>query len=284
MLFLCILAPAECQWSSIASNHDGTQVYFVTRLRQEGSAQPLYGKLFIAAPSGIRPLLIRNRDVTPFGVGSALYSTNAYDVIGVDVPPDVSRLAVVATGECHILSAICDGAEIATTTVYDATGTGIDFPGRGRLSPNGEWLSLIEIPWALFGLGPTQASVSNLATNSSSNFSFPNLNSDYKNGSIANNGEFAYGGGTKGLTLKAIGEPITSIANQAAVARLDASGTTLLSGRCTSARVVAWWIATRRLRRLPGLWLHHYPYSGWLLRQLLQPVHLPSAVRRLGVS
>jgi hypothetical protein len=95
-LLFWIALPVTGQWTSLATNVDGTQVYFVSSFQQTGSNQPGWGKLFIADQSGVRPILIRNRDIG--GLPSNFYVTNAYDVIGVAVASELSRLAVVATG------------------------------------------------------------------------------------------------------------------------------------------------------------------------------------------
>jgi len=219
---------APGQWTSLASNRDASQVYFVTRLVQQGSSQPLYGKLFLADWSGIHALLIRNRDVTPFaGLNTNSFTTNSYNILSVDVASDVSRLAVVATFECQLTSTLCSGSDTATT-VYDSNGQGIDLAGRGRLSPDGKWLSLITTSRLVFGIGPTPASVQNLVTGISSAFFFPNRNRDHQNGSVADNGSFVFGSGIEGLSFAANDTPVIKLAAAADTARIDASGRTVI--------------------------------------------------------
>jgi len=206
LMFWVALTPAAAQWASLATNNDGTQVYFVSTLQQSGSTQPAWGKLFIADQSGVHALLIRNRDIVGTDIPplTNFILTNAYNVLGVDVATDVSRLSVVATGVCTISSGICDYSDIpTTTTVYDANGNGTNYPGRGRLSPNGNWLSL----FVDTTISPFPVSILNLNTNSTNMFSVESGNADYTSGTIANNGDFAFGGSIAGETIAPTGGP-----------------------------------------------------------------------------
>jgi uncharacterized protein (TIGR03437 family) len=237
LVFLATVTPAAAQWTSLATNNDGSQVYFVSTLQQSGSTQLAWGKLFIADQSGVRALLIRNRDIVATNIPplTNFIVTNAYNVLGVDVATDGSRLSVAATGVCTISSGICDYSDIPTaTTVYDANGNGTNYPGRGRLSPNGEWLSL----FVDTTISPFPVSILNLNTNSTNMFPVESDSSDYTSGTIANNGEFAFGGSTAGETIApAGGQPIV-LAGQSVSARLDAAGDTLVWIQTTDTRQV----------------------------------------------
>src|SRR5260221_221596 len=140
ILMTCAALPVFPQFSSFASGFDGLRLYFTTELRQAGADQPIYGKAFIADANGIRPLLIRNRDVFPDRTFSENgFTTNFYNLAGISVASDVSQMAIVGLRECiGLTSGLCQYPD--STTVYDPRGEAV-FSAVGHLavSPNGRW-------------------------------------------------------------------------------------------------------------------------------------------------
>lgn len=141
-LWLLTATSLSAQFTSLSTTIDGSQLYFTTDLRQAGAGQPAYGKAFVADASGVRPLLIRNRDLTfmdPFNFQPDGYRTNYYDLTSISAAGNVSALAVSGFRYCEII----DGRYCAfqnETTVYNSRGE-IAFEGNGivALSRNGKW-------------------------------------------------------------------------------------------------------------------------------------------------
>jgi hypothetical protein len=100
-----------------------------------------WGKLFILDASGLRPLLIRHRDVKIDG-------TNGYDLRAGTFSSDGSWLAVTGRAECMGTSGICGPRDENVTTLYDWTGTArLTVPGVVQFSPNGRWLATAMRGW-----------------------------------------------------------------------------------------------------------------------------------------
>jgi hypothetical protein len=141
-ILLWLALPAPAQFSSFVTTYDGSRLYFTSQLWQRGTDQPNHGKLFVADESGVRQLLIRNRDVTYYrDLGPGEYwSTNYYDIFGVEAPGDVSTLAVFARRYCNISSGMCYYSDQTQTTVYNSRGEeALKQEGRMRMSPDGKW-------------------------------------------------------------------------------------------------------------------------------------------------
>src|SRR5258708_31068911 len=115
--------PAAAQFASLSTTHDGSVLFFTTPLSQTGSGQPDYGKVFIVDGNGVRPLLVRNRDVYMFPPVIFLhaFTTNAYYLDNVSTAGDISQLAIEGLGECSGLTAALCGTR-NYTTVYNARG------------------------------------------------------------------------------------------------------------------------------------------------------------------
>lgn len=128
---------AFAQFDSLSTNFDGSRLYFTSVLQQSGTEQPDSGKAFVADAAGIRPLLVRNREVFP-GLPNTL-TTNFYNLVGVDIAANTSHLAIVGSRECLGLPlATCRASD--QTTVYNTRGEEVfSTSGYLALSPNGRW-------------------------------------------------------------------------------------------------------------------------------------------------
>jgi uncharacterized protein (TIGR03437 family) len=142
-LFAWALVPAFAQFGSLATNHDGSRVYFVSNLRQTGTNQPPWGKVFVADAAGIWPLAIRNRDVN--WVSPSGYITNPFNLTAVAIAHDESRLALLGGPDCNYGSP-CSLIDLSQTDIYDSTGQDtLTIPGRrANISPNGRWALMSE--------------------------------------------------------------------------------------------------------------------------------------------
>ena len=136
----CAAVPVLAQISSMATDFAGNRLFFTTELSQADSGQPPYGKLFLADELGVRPLLIRSREVlhnNPSGLLLRSY-TNVYNLDGTDVASNGTLLSVVGLRECSGTSIACHVAEY--TTIYNDRGqVAMNAEGRVLLSPNGKW-------------------------------------------------------------------------------------------------------------------------------------------------
>jgi uncharacterized protein (TIGR03437 family) len=145
VLFAALTAiPACAQFRGLATPADGSQLYFSMRLRQKGSSQPLWGKLFGAGPAGIALLESRERlvpDPPPPGIAVGLgmaQPTTPYDIRASDISSDGSVVAVAAWRGCVSGGSYCFKIENFFTTV-SANGKAVEYPGNLRLSANGRW-------------------------------------------------------------------------------------------------------------------------------------------------
>jgi len=140
-LGLALLSPLWAQYSGISFSPDNSHILVGTSLRQKAASpgQPTWGKLFRVDDSGVRPFLIRNRDVI-----SSSSQTNGYDLREARYSPDGRWLAVTGGAACLFPSGgICQSFDENRTTLYDAQGEDrLTIPGRGVVfSENGNWMA-----------------------------------------------------------------------------------------------------------------------------------------------
>ncbi|MFN7934268.1 MAG: hypothetical protein U0R19_13140 [Bryobacteraceae bacterium] len=137
-LLLAVSVALQAQYTSLSTDSIGSTLFFTAEFTQPDSAQPAWGKLFIAGDEGVRPFLIRSRDVTPVRVFNDGHITNAYDLVGVDLASNGSRLAVAGARECTVTVQFCQFMD--TSDVYGNQGQYL-FTANGLVSfsPNGEW-------------------------------------------------------------------------------------------------------------------------------------------------
>jgi len=135
-----LVMPLTAQYTSLSTDYSGSTLYFTTELSQAGSDQPDHGKVFIADADGIRPLLIREREVTSVRTvsGGLAPLTNYFHLVGVDIASRGSRIAVVGFRECGASSIQCGYADRAD--LYNDRGElTLSTDEFVTLSPNGRW-------------------------------------------------------------------------------------------------------------------------------------------------
>src|SRR6266853_1420406 len=135
---------ALAQFFSLATNADGSRVYFATPLRQKNTAQPTYGKLFRMDSSGLNlqeSRIVQPPEPVPSGIaGVGIYHlSNAYDLRAVDVSSDGQVMASTGFRDCIGDLALCSkGADGYVTTITIGSRSE-DYVGNLRLSANGKW-------------------------------------------------------------------------------------------------------------------------------------------------
>jgi uncharacterized protein (TIGR03437 family) len=117
---------------TLATNDDGSALWFVSKLSQKGSGQPEHGKVFRVDGEGVhvaamRPAPQPGEDVTDF-----------YDLISVDVSGDGRVLAYQGHRDCTCCES-CDALPKLAATITGAPGGEMRFTGAVRLSRNGKW-------------------------------------------------------------------------------------------------------------------------------------------------
>ena len=143
--------PLLAQFNSLSTDYNGSRLYLVSRLSQQGTSQPFHGKLFIADRQGVRPLVVIERNFTPYlepgfnGPDPGL--SNYYDITSVSLAKEAGRLSFTSARECRITSSTCGEAD--TASVYDSNGSPLALPlvpnpdrpvpGALKFSPDGNW-------------------------------------------------------------------------------------------------------------------------------------------------
>lgn len=144
LLGLLCMALARAQFSDLATTDDGSQVFFVTPLRQRGSDQLPHEKVFALGDSGIRLLFQRERN--------SLYYTSPFFPSSVTASGDGLLVA-------FDLGALCSGGsscimrELSQGVVLDCGSGRETSPGpHVRISRNGRYVLWWVSPGAM-GMG-----------------------------------------------------------------------------------------------------------------------------------
>ena len=83
----------------LSTTWDGSTLYFSTALRQAGTGQPFWGKLFVADKQGIRLFLDRKTVVyTPNPNGTS--TSNPFGLLSPQVSDDGTMVAFVSDSSC----------------------------------------------------------------------------------------------------------------------------------------------------------------------------------------
>jgi uncharacterized protein (TIGR03437 family) len=123
------------QFSSLSTNTDGSVLYFSTPLREKGTDEPTYGKIFSIDSSGLH--LLYSRDIADRDKPCS----SAYNLTDIGTSSD-GRVQAVA-GQCSCLNGNpfdtynCVKINRYTTTVI-SSGAERDYPGELWLSRNGK--------------------------------------------------------------------------------------------------------------------------------------------------
>jgi uncharacterized protein (TIGR03437 family) len=144
-LLLCASVALGQGFSGLATNQDGSVLYFSSAARMKGTSQYFHSKIFRwDATLGISLFEQRPDDFPypavrpPFGVGSTFFA-----LFAPDISSDGSVLAFIGSRNCWGNSS-CLHYDLKTqTSVYalaDPTAPPTTLPGLGALSPNGRYL------------------------------------------------------------------------------------------------------------------------------------------------
>ena len=135
--------PAMAQgFSQLATNHDGSVLYFSSPLRMKGTDQYLHPKIFTwDSVNGIQLYEQRASDVLfPLPVFGFL-GTQFFSLVAPDVSSDGSTVALTGIRFCNISNICVSDVEEYQSTIY-RTGQAIVAPGSGSLSRNGRFALL----------------------------------------------------------------------------------------------------------------------------------------------
>lgn len=117
----------------------------MTSLRQKGTQQPLWGKVFVGDASGVRPYLVLDKqppDPPPPPPG--LIITNPYNLVAIDVSGDGRELASTGITDCYNGNGICIYRDPLVATLSGGSSPTKTFPGTMHLSANGKYGLTIE--------------------------------------------------------------------------------------------------------------------------------------------
>ncbi len=147
---LVICACGNAQFSGLATNSDGSRVYFATGLRQKNTTQSTFGKIFAVDSTGLKLFLSREAQIpTPPPPGTfPIPLTNAYNLQAARISSDGKIFAAVGIEYCSGAGEFCTRAEPYVTTI-SAAGQDKDYPGDLRLSGGGTWA------FGVSGVAPT---------------------------------------------------------------------------------------------------------------------------------
>ena len=143
-LVLCAGTAFAQGFSQLATNLDGSVLYFSTPMRLKGTSQYLYPKIFAWDQSaGVHLFEQRASDLpfpflSPFTGGSNQY----FSLIAPDVSSDGSTVAVTGMRFCNIGNICVLSIEEYRSTIYAAGKPSIEVPGSATLSPNGRYVLL----------------------------------------------------------------------------------------------------------------------------------------------
>jgi uncharacterized protein (TIGR03437 family) len=153
------IATANAQFFGLATPADGSRVYFASPLRERGSTQATWGKLFEIErpcfplngprnhPAGLCELKLAEAreygipNPPPPGVGIGLgmaQPSDAYGILGAAISADGSVMAVTGRRDCVAGDNYCYKIENYLTTIA-AGGKSAEYPGYLQLSANGHW-------------------------------------------------------------------------------------------------------------------------------------------------
>jgi uncharacterized protein (TIGR03437 family) len=131
---IVLLAPVRAQFSGLSSTDDGSRVYFASPLRQRGTNQFLWSKIFRIDANGAALVaqVARSSPVPP---------TNAYVLDQPQVTGDGRLLLYRGKLDC-VAGSSCFLSEQHSTTLLDTTTSQISYAGpNASISRNGRYLA-----------------------------------------------------------------------------------------------------------------------------------------------
>lgn len=126
----------ESPFAGLSATANGSQLYFVTALRQKGTDQPLWPKAFVRDAESLRLFEVRDPVFAPPAPLSSAQTSIDYIIRSVSVSADASVTAVAAMVECR--GSPCRPIQPSTTRVRLAGFERI-YDGVLELSANGCW-------------------------------------------------------------------------------------------------------------------------------------------------
>jgi len=133
ILFILLSHVAVSQFSSMVTNDDGSVLYFVTTLKQKGTDQPNWGKIFRADASGIHLYSVIDKET------SNPFLSNYYNLAEVDVSGDGRLVARSAMHDCLFGFYLCQPEAQFMSAIDGTAAANRSFVGDIRLSANGNF-------------------------------------------------------------------------------------------------------------------------------------------------
>lgn len=222
-LLLVLAVCLSAQYTSLSTDSSGSTLFFTADFLQPGADQPNWGKLFIADDNGVRPFLIRPREVTPIRVFTDGHITNPYDLLGVDLASNNSRISVAAFHECTVTVQYCQFMD--SSDVYDDRGGHLfSTDGLVSFSPNGAWALAVGVSAA----GPqSRFTLLELATGRRYEPPSGLGNRYWRSHKVADNGTVAYIGSGRLYLFRPPGA-VESVPVGSAWATIDAKGSVVV--------------------------------------------------------
>src|SRR6266700_2470935 len=124
----------------LSTTWDGSTLYFSTALRQAGTGQPFWGKLFVADKQGIRLFLDRETVVyTPNPNGTS--TSNPFGLGFPQVSDDGTKVAFVSSSDCTGGGSGCIGHNPRYSEIISGGQTAVLGLGQPSLSHNVRFLT-----------------------------------------------------------------------------------------------------------------------------------------------
>jgi hypothetical protein len=141
-LVLSALAIADPAFTGLATNRDGSILYFSSSLRLKNSAQPLWPKIFVWTPQeGVK--LYLQRDAGKISVSQDWGSLASYRLFAPSISADGSTVAITAASDCNWGTPCRTQFETFSSTISVSGKLGFAMQGSAVLSPNGRYALLL---------------------------------------------------------------------------------------------------------------------------------------------
>lgn len=186
-------------FSGLATNRDGSVLYFSSAARMKGTTQYLHGKIFRwDSANGVRLFEQRANDLVPFPLRDPQFLGSIYYYLSMpDVSSDGSVLSFIGARNCLGFSTCLQSWLVNQTTIYALNNpagkpaTLLTPPGFGALSPNGRYV-VASTPTRTIPTWPVAITVEDLQTGQATQYrTGSGLRSNNKRW-VANDGTIVY--------------------------------------------------------------------------------------------
>jgi hypothetical protein len=151
-------------FGQLATNRDGSILYFSSPLRMRGSDQYLHPKIFTwERGNGIRLYEQRASDL-PFPIPLFFGGTQFFSLVAPDVSSDGSTVAITGILLCHFSDECALSIEEFQSTIYSLGKPAVIVPGSAVLSRNGRYALLRSSKLSPPGWPPPQVQLLDLIT------------------------------------------------------------------------------------------------------------------------